>query len=106
MTLLEAMVALAIVALVAVGAYEITSTSAQASASSAAWRAAVGRAESAMESLRTRAPVRDTLVRIARQPHAPGLDLLVVETPVAGGGVFTLRRVVPATAPLVVGRVP
>ncbi|MCU0635983.1 MAG: hypothetical protein MUE41_14000 [Gemmatimonadaceae bacterium] len=102
MTLLEAMVALAIVAMVAVGGYELTATSARAADSSSAWTTAVREAESLLDAALVGAPVDAGDARVARAPYRPGLDVVIVDVPVRGGGRFALQRIVPA----LVGGVP
>ncbi|MCU0647711.1 MAG: hypothetical protein MUF00_06930 [Gemmatimonadaceae bacterium] len=99
MSLLEAMVALAIVAMVALGGYELTASSARAATASAAWTEAVARAESMMDAAVAAAPIEARDGRVARVPYRPGLEQFVVEVPIRTGGTFTLRRVVP-TSPL------
>jgi hypothetical protein len=103
-TLLEAMVALAIVALVAVGGYEITATSTRAASASASWTIAVSRAESAMDAALTGAPGGDGSVSVAREPYAPGIDQLVVRVPVDGQASYTLRRLVMTESALALGQ--
>jgi hypothetical protein len=103
-TLLEAMVALAIVALVAVGGYEITATSTRAAAASASWTTAVSRAESAMDAALAGAPIGDGAVAVAREPYAPGIDQLVVRVPVDGQASYTLRRLVTTESAMAFGR--
>jgi prepilin-type N-terminal cleavage/methylation domain-containing protein len=99
MTLLESLVALVIVALVALGGYELTAASARAASASAEWTAAVARAESIMDASLTSAPIDAGNARVVRAPHAPGLDVIAVQVPVAQGASYTLRRLVPASAP-------
>jgi Tfp pilus assembly protein PilV len=104
MTLLEALVALVIVAFVAVGGYELTATSARATSSSVAWTQAVARAESAMDATLAATPIDSRMAQVSRVPHAPGLDVITVQVPVMENSSYTLRRLVPASTPFALAR--
>jgi len=113
MTLMEAVVALVILALVAVGCLELTQGASNLEYSATQWSAAVSAAESRMAqvtsgagganetSLRVRTTVRADLERdadtqVTREPWRAGLDLISVSVPVADGKRYVLRRLVPA----------
>ena len=113
MTLMEAVVALVILALVAVGCLELTQGASNLEYSATQWNAAVSAAESRMAqvtsnasasnetSLRANTTVaadvaRNADTRVTREPWRSGLDLISVSVPVANGKRFVLRRLVPA----------
>lgn len=113
MTLMEAVVALVILALVAVGCLELTQGASHLEYSAMQWNAAVSAAESRMAqvlsgagganetSLRVRTTVRADLDRrantqVTREPWRAGVDLISVSVPVADGKRYVLRRLVPA----------
>ena len=113
MTLMEAVVALVILALVAVGCLELTQGASNLEYSATQWNAAVSAAESRMAqvtlgagganetSLRVKTTVRADLDRSAdmqttREPWRSGLDLISVSVPVVNGKRYVLRRLVPA----------
>ncbi|MEP6832739.1 MAG: hypothetical protein ABJB74_05060 [Gemmatimonas sp.] len=113
MTLMEAVVALLILALVGVGCLELTQGASNLEYSATQWNAAISAAESRMAqvtsnaagatetSLRVKTAVRAEVVRdadtqVTREPWRSGLDLISVSVPVANGKRYVLRRLVPA----------
>lgn len=112
MTLMEAVVALVILALVAVGCLELTQGASNLEYSAVQWNAAVTAAESRMalvtsnasgaadSEARVRTMTGDELARssdiqVVREPWRAGLDLISVSVPVTNGKRYVLRRVVP-----------
>ena len=113
MTLMEAVVALVILALVAVGCLELTQGASNLEYSATQWNAAVSAAQSRMAlvtsnasgatetSLRVNTTVRADLERFAhtqvtREPWRAGLDLISVSVPVVDGKRYVLRQLVSA----------
>ena len=114
MTLMEAVVALVILALVAVGCLELTQGASNLEFSATQWNAAVSVAESRMAevtssangagetSLRVNTTVkadadRAAETQVTREPWRAGLDVISVSVPVTGGKRYVLRRLVPAS---------
>lgn len=113
MTLMEAVVALVILALVAVGCLELTQGASNLEFSATQWNAAVSTAQSRMAQVTAnassaaetslRADVllpadvsRDAETRVTRESWRAGLDMISVSVPVANGKRYVLRRLVPA----------
>jgi hypothetical protein len=100
MTLMEAVVALAILALVAVGCLELTQGASQLETSAVAWDRAVSIAESRMAQVVAGAPPAGAPaaddVRVTREAWRPGLDLVLVSVPVIANKHFVLRQLVPS----------
>ena len=113
MTLMEAVVALVILALVAVGCLELTQGASNLEYSATQWNAAVSAAESRMaqvtsgagsaaetsvrQNITVKADLeRDADTRVTREPWRSGLDLISVSVPVVAGKRYVLRRLVPA----------
>jgi hypothetical protein len=53
-----------------------------------------------MDATLAAAPVDRRAVQVSRLPHAPGLDMIVVQVPVDQTARYTLRRLVPAATPV------
>ena len=101
MTLMEAVVALVILSLVAVGCLELSQGASQLELSATEWNRAVTAAESRMAQYTSGAPrdgVDTTGTQVTRASWKGGLDVVTVSVPVARGKRFELRRVVPATS--------
>lgn len=103
MTLLEALVALVILGLAAVGFLELFQRASVATRDTAAWSHAVRVAELTMErAVLTPAPLRDTLHgvhrRVELRPWGRGLHELVISVtvPPPAGATVTLHRLVAA----------
>ena len=102
MSLLEAIVALVILGLAAVGLLEAFQTTSRATRNAEAWAQAVGYAESAMELTKIDAePLADSLpngftrtVRVEPWPNAPALARVTVTITMPAQGRFTLERLV------------
>ena len=102
MTLLEAVVALAILALSAVGALDLFSGSAAAAREARAWTALAARAEAGMEAATVvppSAPSAAPGVTVQVRPWRAGLEEVVVTAHDAGGRTMTLRRLARRRAP-------
>jgi hypothetical protein len=117
-TLMEAVVALVILALVAIGCLELAQGASQLEYSATQWNAAVSVAESRMAQLISGAPAlsadmsvrtssSDSTMRVGtrvmRENFRAGLDVISVTVPVEGGKSFVLRRVVPSVARPTIG---
>ena len=113
MTLMEAVVAMVILALVAVGCIELAQGASNLEYSATQWNAAVTMAESRMAEVVSGAPTvapstslresaSDSAMRtgtqVTRESWRGGLDMIAVAVPVAGGKQFVLRRLIPGVA--------
>lgn len=111
MTLMEAVVAIVILALAAVGCLELAQGASRLEFSATEWNAAVTMAESRMaqvslgassEPVLSSVPVADaeaarfSATRVTREPWRPGLDVVSVSVPMSGGKQYVLRKVVRA----------
>jgi Tfp pilus assembly protein PilV len=107
MTLMEAVVALVLLALAAVGCLELAHGASRLEFSATEWNAAVSVAESqlAQVSLGVRNPEQSQRVNardadrvqrttITREPWRAGLDLVTVSVPVTDGKLYVLRKLV------------
>jgi hypothetical protein len=114
MTLMEAVVALVILALAAVGCLELAQGASRLEFAANEWNAAISVAESRMaqaslnatsESTQEMLPVgsRDAArlegTRVTREAWRPGLDLVSVTVPVTDGKEYVLRRLVRSARP-------
>ncbi|MGV3711297.1 MAG: hypothetical protein ACO1Q7_20925 [Gemmatimonas sp.] len=110
MTLMEAVTALVIVALVAIGCLEVTQGASSLEHSATEWNAAVSLAESRMAQVTTSAGsetalgaiettpaalARHNATQVTRTPWNAGLDMIAVSVPVSGDKRYVLRRLVP-----------
>lgn len=107
MTLMEAVVALLILALVSVGCLELAQGAATQEFSATQWNAAISEAESRVAEAVTAAPLTDAVgggatetarraaTSVIRQPWSEQLDLLTVSVPVIGEKRYILQRLVP-----------
>lgn len=101
MTLLEAVVSFALLAVVGVVCLDQSRGATQLQVSSADWDRAVARGESAMASALAGDPLspddeRD--VRVVRRPWRDGVDAIEVSVALPSGGQFVLSRLTPRTA--------
>ncbi|MEX2282458.1 MAG: hypothetical protein WEE89_08235 [Gemmatimonadota bacterium] len=104
MTLFEALVALVILGLSAIGVLEALQMNSRATREAVVWTQAVGYAESAMEETKLGvSPASDTLatgfsrvVRAQPWPAVPGLQRVTVTVTLPRGGAFVLERLVRA----------
>jgi Tfp pilus assembly protein PilV len=104
MTLFEALVALVILGLAAVGALEAIHTSSRTTRDAAVWVQAVGYAESTMEQTKLGNGVAEIAAdptlpggfsrRVTVQPWVRGIDRVSVSIGLPGGGAFVLDRLV------------
>jgi type II secretory pathway pseudopilin PulG len=106
MTLLEALVALVILGLVAVGSLEAFQGTSRSTRDAEAWAHAIGYAEATMEQTKLgtgpgERAVRGALppgfardIKVQRWPGARGVDLVTVTVSLPGGGTFELHRLV------------
>ena len=109
MTLMEAVVALVILALAAVGSLELAQGASRLEFAAVEWNAAISLAESRMaqvsldassESVYSTTPVdsRDQArlegTRVTRESWRPGLDLVSVIVPVSDGKQYVLRKLI------------
>lgn len=104
MTLMEAVVALVILALVGIGCLEASQGASTLEYSATEWNAAVTAAESRMAQVSLGAvaerandadSARINNIVVTREPWRPGLDMITVSVPVAGAKRFDLRKLVP-----------
>lgn len=113
MTLLEAVVALVILALSAIGCLELSQRASQFEYSANQWNAAVSVAETRMAQmvlgasdesaqssteLSAMEAARLSGTQVTREPWKRGLDLITVSVPVTDGKVYVLRKLVRATS--------
>ncbi|MEP6780371.1 MAG: hypothetical protein ABJC26_10820 [Gemmatimonadaceae bacterium] len=106
MTLMEAVVALVILSLVAVGCLELSQGASQLELSAMQWNRAVMLAESRMSQYTTGAPTDGLIspdVQLSRVPWHDGLDVVTVSVLVGQGKHYELRRVVPTMRQSTVG---
>lgn len=108
MTLMEAVVALLILALVSVGCLELVQGAATQEFSATQWNAAISEAESRVAEVVTAAPRADALgsgatetarrsgTSVVRRSWSAQLDLLTVSVPVTGEKRYVLQRLVPS----------
>jgi hypothetical protein len=121
MTLMEAVTALVILALVAIGCLEVTQGASNLEYSATEWNAAVSLAESRMAQVMTNAGsetalgaiettasalARNNATQVTRTPWSAGLDLISVSVPVTGEKRYVLRRLVPASGASRVSAIP
>lgn len=111
MTLLEALVALVILGLTAVGYVDTFRGATDGARDAATWSQAVAHAESSLEAASLGAPLPDSLPgygrAVARAPWRGRLDVVTVIVVLPRGQRLTLRRVVPrATLAAVPERAP
>ena len=105
MTLLEAIVAFVILALVGIACLDLSRGAAQLEQSSVEWSRAVSRGEAALAIAATDARTDiDTGVTVRRTPWRDGVDRLDVIVPVSVGRVFRLSRLVSSTETRVTSR--
>lgn len=111
MTLLEAVVALVILSLAAIGCLELAQGASRLEFNATEWNAAVSVAESRMTQVSLGATVEaDNALRVevrdaeraqgtivTREPWSAGLDLVSVSVPVADGKRYVLRKLVRAS---------
>lgn len=108
-TLMEAVVAIVILALAAIGCLELAQGASRLEFTATEWNAAISMAESRMAQATLGAPgelnetnvsvnesdrarVRET--RVTREPWRPGLELVSVSVPLSGGKQYVLRKLV------------
>lgn len=110
MTLMEAVVALVILSLAAVGCLELAQGASQLEYSATQWNAAVTVAESRMAQLVAGVTdgaanagmllpsdsARQQGVMVSRESYRSGLDLVSVSVPVTDGKRYVLRRLLPS----------
>lgn len=98
MTLLEAVVAFAVLAVVGVVCLDQSRGATQLQVSSAEWDRAVARGESAMAATLAGAPLTSTdarEIRVTRRPWRDGIDAVEVSVSLPSGGSFVLSRLTP-----------
>ncbi|MBC8087990.1 MAG: hypothetical protein H7Z40_12050 [Phycisphaerae bacterium] len=112
MTLMEAVVALVILALAAIGCLELAQGASRLEFNATAWNEAVSVAESRMAQvslgaseaadnsprMQTQDAARAGGTIVTREPWRAGLDLVSVSVPVVDGKRYVLRKVVRAAA--------
>lgn len=106
MTLMEAVVALVILALVGIGCLELAQGASNLEFSATEWNAAVTAAESRMAQVSVGAPLeanarvasadsaRINNIQVTREPWRTGLEMITVSVPVSGGKRYALRKLV------------
>lgn len=103
MTLMEAVVALVILALVGIGCLELAQGASSLEYSATEWNAAVTAAESRMAQVTVGVAAEHTSgsdsartnnIEVTREPWRPGLEMITVSVPVTGAKRFTLRKLV------------
>ncbi len=101
MTLMEAVVALVILSLVAIGCLELSQGASQLEFSATQWNRAVTLAESRLSQYLSASPsdaASSPNVQLSRAPWRNGLDVVTVSVLVGGGKRYELRRVVPSVS--------
>jgi type II secretory pathway component PulJ len=106
MTLLEAVIAFVVLSLAGVVCLDQARGASQLQRSSAEWTQAIARGEAALaEEVARSTPSREALpaledpsIQVQRSRWRPGLDVIEVSVPLAGGRTYTLSRLVPTTA--------
>lgn len=110
MTLMEAVVALVILALAGVGCLQLAQGASNLEYSATEWNAAVTAAESRMAQVSVGVPTdantrmanadtaRTNNIQITREPWRAGLELITVSVPVTSGKHFVLRKIVSSTS--------
>ncbi|MBL0171419.1 MAG: hypothetical protein IPP90_11915 [Gemmatimonadaceae bacterium] len=105
MTLLEAVIAFVILAVVGIVCLDQSRGAAQLQAASAEWMRAIAQGESTMADATSNAPARpdgasgalpDPRVRVSRHPWRTGVDQVDVTVSLANGAQFVMTRLVPA----------
>ncbi|MEO7996717.1 MAG: hypothetical protein ABI852_04685 [Gemmatimonadaceae bacterium] len=111
MTLMEAVVALVILALAGIGCLELAQGASNLEFSATEWNAAVTAAESRMAQVSVGAPAdanlrvattdsaRTNHIEVTREPWRSGLEMITVSVPVTGNRRYTLRKLVANSAP-------
>jgi hypothetical protein len=106
MTLMEAVVALVILALAGVGCLQLAQGASNLEYNATEWNAAVTAAESRMAQVSVGVPAdantrvanadsaRTNNIQVAREPWRVGLELITVSVPVTEGKYFVLRKIV------------
>ena len=106
MTLMEAVVALVILSLVAIGCLELSQGASQLELSATQWNRAVMLAESRMSQYTSGSPTDGPIspdVQLSRVPWHDGLDVVTVSVLVGPRKHYELRRVVPSVRQNTVG---
>lgn len=110
MTLMEAIVALVILALAGVGCLQLAQGASNLEYSATEWNAAVTAAESRMAQVTVGVPAdvntragnadsaRTNNIQVTREPWRSGLELITVSVPVTAGKRFVLRKIVANSA--------
>lgn len=102
MTLLEAVVAFAVLAVVGVVCLDQSRGATQLQVSSAEWDRAVARGESAMAATLAGDALTSTdasEIRVTRRPWRGGVDAVEVSVSLPSGGTFVLSRLTPRAMP-------
>ncbi|MEP6764607.1 MAG: hypothetical protein ABJB66_09870 [Gemmatimonadaceae bacterium] len=102
MTLMEAVVALVILSLVAIGCLELSQEASQLELSATQWNRAVTLAESRMSQYTSGAPTdvpNSSDVQLSRVAWRNGFDVVTVSVLVGSGKRYELHRVLPSVRP-------
>ena len=100
MTLMEAVVALVLLSLAAIGCLELSQSASRLEFNATQWNTAITTAESVMNQTTLGAPISEagnaSGATVTREQWRDGVELVTVRVPVVEGKTFELRKLIPA----------